>query len=84
MESLYILRYYDDSIRFFCDQEAAIEAFKISMETDDNLMNYDLVRYDLDEDTMEYIEAFEYDLSELVDLTESSASIVIDSDEEAN
>jgi len=81
MESLYVLKYCDDTQRYFCDQEAAIEAFKISLESDDNMMNYDLMRFDLDEETMEYVEAFEYDLTEFVG-SETSASIIIDSDEE--
>ena len=83
MESLFVLRYFDDSVRYFSDQEAAIEAFKISIESDNNVLNYDLTRFDMDEDTMEYIEAFQFDLSEFVgseDGDDDSSSIIIDSD----
>lgn len=73
----------DDVMRYFADKDAAIEAFKIAVETDDNVLNYELVRHELDEDTMEYIEGFEYDLTEFVELSDGdSESVIIISDDE--
>lgn len=79
MSEIYVLSFLED-IRFFSDYSTAIMCLKDYFELDDNLLNYELTRYELDEGLHEYVEVETYDLSDM--MFEDDESIITSSDDD--
>jgi hypothetical protein len=86
-EPIFILKHYDtdvDNFKIYSNVDDALNTLRKWLKIDDFLMNYVLSKYELEPDGVEYEHTKDYDLDELIDISDGTSDdiSVIDSGEE--
>lgn len=86
--TIFVLKHYDtdiDNMKVFTNVDSALDALREWLESDPDLMNYALSKYELAPGDTEYEHADDYDLADLIDVGESNDDVsYIDSDADAD
>lgn len=80
MAVIFILEHKNDDSYYFSNVDSALDMIYRMLEYDDQIENYELMRYELDPDTQEYLITECYDLNELIDNKSSDAISCLDSE----
>lgn len=85
MSHLFVLRHVEGQHHMFSNVDSALDHLQLLLGHDADVMNYQLSKYVLDEETQQYLFDHDYDLEELVDVheyEESDGLSYLDSDAE--
>ena len=89
---IFVLKHFNieiDNIKLCLNVDKALDELRDWLENDNDLTNYSLVKYELDDESQDFEATQEYDLDELITVSGDEESdgdgvSVIDSDHEEN